>query len=129
VSAKTMRWTDATRTAAFEGGVVARRGTQTARGERGECRMDASGRVERTVLEDAVTLEDPSTGRRGSGTRAVDDPAAGVTNLAGEPAVAQDAQGNRIQGSVLTFRKESGSVEVKAKDGGRVESVYQTHGN
>jgi len=129
VSARTMRWTDATRTAAFEGGVVARRGTQTARGDRGECRMDASGRVERTVLEDAVTLEDPSTGRRGSGTRAVDDPAAGVTNLAGEPAVAQDAQGNRIQGSVLTFRKESGSVEVKAKDGGRVESVYQTHGN
>ncbi len=128
VSAKTMRWTDSTRTAVFEGDVVARRGTQVARGDRGECRLDAAGRVERTVLEGAVTFDDPATGRRGSGSRAVDDPAAGVTNLAGDPAVAQDVQGNRIQGAVLTFRKESGSVEVKAKEGGRVESVYQTHG-
>ncbi|HET9793528.1 MAG TPA: LptA/OstA family protein, partial [Thermoanaerobaculia bacterium] len=128
VSARTMRWTDGVRTAVFDGDVAARRAGQTARGDRGECRLDAAGRVERTVIEGDVTFEDRATGRRGSGTRAVDDPAAGVTNLAGEPAVAQDAQGNRVQGAVLTFRKESGSVEVKAKEGGRVESVYQTHG-
>ena len=128
VSAKTMHWSDAQHTAVFEGDVAARRGAQTAHGRRGECRMDAGGRVERTVLEGDVTFEDRATGRRGSGTRAVDDPKSGVTNLAGEPAVAQDAQGNRVQGAVLTFRKESGSVEVKAKEGGRVESVYQTHG-
>jgi lipopolysaccharide transport protein LptA len=124
-----MRWSDAARTAAFEGDVAARRGLQTARGDRGECRLDAAGRIERTVLEGNVAFEDRGTGRQGSGTRAVDDPASGVTNLAGDPAVAQDAQGNRVQGAVLTFRKESGSVEVKAKEGGRVESVYQTHGS
>jgi len=128
VSAKTMRWTDASRIAEFEGDVRAARGTQTARGDRGQCRVDAAGRIERTVLEGDVTFEDRATGRRGTGSRAVDDPKAGVTNLAGDPAVAQDAQGSRVQGAVLTFRKESGSVEVKAKEGGRVESVYQTHG-
>ncbi|HWC65571.1 MAG TPA: LptA/OstA family protein, partial [Thermoanaerobaculia bacterium] len=128
VSARTMRWSDASRVAVFEEDVRATRGSQSARSDRGECRVDASGRIERTVLEGDVRFEDRATGRSGTGTRAVDDPKEGVTNLAGDPAVAQDAQGNRIRGAVLTFRKESGSVEVKAKEGGRVESVYQTHG-
>jgi lipopolysaccharide transport protein LptA len=129
VSADTMHWKDAARTGTFEGNVSAARGQQTARGDRGECRVDADGRIERTVLDGDVSFADRETGRSGRGERAVDDPKAGVTNLAGDPAVAQDAQGNRVQGAVLTFRKQSGSVEVKAKEGGRVESVYQTHGS
>lgn len=129
VTAGRLRYSEADRVAVFEDGVVASRGAQTARGDRGECRFDADNRLDRTILDGHVTLDDRATGRRGSGARAVDEPKAGTTNLAGNPAVAQDAQGNLVKGAVLTFRKESGSVEVKAGEGGRIESIYQTRGN
>jgi lipopolysaccharide transport protein LptA len=128
VTSARMRYSDAEKVAVFEEGVVATRGSQVARGDRAEARFDASNRLDRTILDGDVTLEDPATGRRGSGDRAVDEPKAGTTNLAGSPAVARDAQGNVVKGAVLTFRKESGSVEVKAGEGGRIESIYQTHG-
>ena len=121
-----MRYDEGAKTAIFEEGVVAVRGSETARGDRAECRFDADRRVERTILDGHVSFEDRATSRRGSGARAVDEPAKGTTNLAGDPAVAQDGQGNRVQGAILTFRKESGSVEVKAKEGGRIESIYQS---
>jgi len=123
-----MRYTDTEKVAVFEQSVVVTRGTQVARGDRAECRFDSDNRVDRTILDGHVTLDDRATRRRGSGTRAVDEPKAGVTNLAGNPAVAEDGQGNIVKGAVLTFRKESGSVEVKAREGGRIESIYQTHG-
>jgi lipopolysaccharide transport protein LptA len=129
VTSDRLRYSDAEKVAVFEEGVVASRGTQTARGDRAECRFDSANRIDRTILDGHVTLEDRATGRRGSGARAVDEPKAGTTNLAGNPAVAQDAQGNVVKGAVLTFRKESGSVEVKAGEGGRIESIYQTRGN
>jgi lipopolysaccharide transport protein LptA len=128
VTSARLRYSDAEKLAVFEEGVVATRGAQVARGDRAECRFDANNRLDRTILDGHVTFDDPATGRRGSGERAVDEPKAGTTNLAGNPAVAQDAQGNVVKGAVLTFRKESGSVEVKAAEGGRIESIYQTHG-
>lgn len=129
VTSERLRYSDSEKVAIFEENVVASRGTQTARGDRAECRFDSAGRVDRTILDGHVTIEDSATGRRGSGARAVDEPKAGTTNLAGNPAVAHDAQGNVVKGAVLTFRKESGSVEVKAGEGGRIESIYQTRGN
>jgi len=126
IASARMRYDEGAKTAIFEEGVVAVRGSETARGDRGECRFDADRRVERTILDGHVSFEDRATSRRGSGARAVDEPAKGTTNLAGDPAVAQDGQGNRVQGAILTFRKESGSVEVKAKEGGRIESIYQS---
>jgi lipopolysaccharide transport protein LptA len=128
VTASKMHYDDMAKTAVFEDSVIATRDAQTAKGDRAEVRFDSDNRVERTVLDGHVTFEDRATGRHGAGTRVVDEPKAGVTNLAGDPAVAHDGQGSRVEGAVLTFRKESGSVEVKAKAGGRIESIYQTHG-
>ena len=128
VTADRMRYTEAAKTATFEGNVVASRGAQNGRGDSGEAHFDADNRIDRTVLDGGVTFDDPATGRSGSGTHAVDEPKAGVTRLDGSPAVARDAQGNVVKGAVLTFRKDSGSVEVRAGEGGRIESVYQTHG-
>jgi LPS export ABC transporter protein LptC len=128
ITAERMRYQDSSRTARFESQVLATRGEQAAHGDAAESRFNAKNQVERTVLSGHVKFSDPATGRSGIGDRAEDEPLAGVTTLYGDPAVAQDARGNRITAAVLTFRKDSGSVEAKAKDGQKIESIYQTKG-
>ncbi|MGH9443081.1 MAG: LPS export ABC transporter periplasmic protein LptC [Thermoanaerobaculia bacterium] len=129
VTADTMRYGDAARTARFAGRVVAARGFQTADGDSAECRFNSRDQLDRTVLSGRVAFSDSATGRRGTGDRAEDDPLAGVTTLYGDPAVAHDGLGNRVAAAVLTFRKDSGTVDAKAKDGQKIESIYQTKGS
>jgi lipopolysaccharide export system protein LptA len=126
VSSEKMRYSEATRTAHFEERVVAARGPQAAQGESADSRFNEKNQIERTVLSGHVKFSDPATGRRGSGDRAEDEPLARVTTLFGDPAVALDSAGNRISAAILTFRKDSGTVDAKAKDGQKIESVYQT---
>ena len=121
-----MKYQETARTARFDGHVVATRGPQTAEGDSAESRFNPQNQIERTVFSGRVSFSDSATGRRGTGDRAEDDAREGVTTLFGDPAVARDAGGNRIEAAVLTFRKDSGSVEAKAKDGRKIESTYQT---
>jgi LPS export ABC transporter protein LptC len=123
-----MRYEDIPQTAVFEENVRVRRGTAFASGDRGEAHFDDSHHVDRTSLEGVVQFEDPATGRRGQGTCVVDEPPHGVTTLTGNPAVAYDGKGDRVTGAILTFRKESGSVEAQSKEGEKIETIYQTHG-
>lgn len=128
ITSERMHYEDTKKTAMFEGHVVATRDKQVARGDTGEARFNENDQIDRTVLSGHARFRDDATGRTGEGDRLVDEPLAGVTVLSGEPAVAEDGQGNRVRGAVLTFRKESGTVEVKAKEGEKIETVYQTHG-
>jgi lipopolysaccharide transport protein LptA/LPS export ABC transporter protein LptC len=123
-----MRYEDSRRTASFEDRVRVLRGEARASGDRAEARFDEEERVESISLDGRVTFEDPATGRSGEGDHALDEPRRGITVLTGDPAVARDGKGDKITGAVLTFRKQSGSVEAKAKDGQRIETIYQTHG-
>ena len=126
VTSERMRYSESNRTAHFEERVVATRGPQVARGETADSRFNDKNQVEQTILTGHVKFSDPATGRKGSGDRAEDEPQAGVTTLFGDPAVALDGAGNRISAAVLTFRRNSGLVEARARDGQKIESVYQT---
>ncbi len=121
-----MKYEETGRLARFENHVVAHRGPQIALGDSAESHFNAQNQIERTIVTGHANFSDSATGRRGTGDRAEDEPLTGVTTLFGEPAVAHDALGNRIAGAVLTFRKDSGSVEATAKDGQKIESTYQT---
>lgn len=126
ITSDAMKYEETGRLARFENHVVAHRGPQVAFGDSAESHFNAQNQIERTVLSGRVSFSDAATGRRGAGDRAEDEPLTGITTLFGEPAVAHDALGNRIAGAVLTFRKDSGSVEATAKDGQKIESTYQT---
>ena len=126
IAADAMKYEDTGRTARFANHVVANRGPQSATGDAAEAHFNARNQIERTVLSGRVSFSDSATGRRGEGDRAEDEPLAGITTLFGDPAVAHDGQGNRIAAAILTFRKDSGSVEARSKDGQKIESTYQT---
>jgi LPS export ABC transporter protein LptC/lipopolysaccharide transport protein LptA len=128
VSSARMRYVEADSQAIFEGGVVARRGRARAEGDEGRAHFGKDRKIDRMMLQGGVTYDDPTTGRSGSGRRVVDDPAAGVTVLSGDPAVAREGTGNRVTGGTLTFRKASGSVQIEPDGQEKVETIYQTHG-
>jgi lipopolysaccharide export system protein LptA len=126
-TAARMRYEESRRVATFEDRVVMTRGGSRAEGERAEAHFDADKKIERTRIWGHVRFQDSSTGRSGTGDWAEDDPRAGKTILGGAPAVALDAHGGRVAGSILTFERESGTVRVQPGDGGRIETVYPTH--
>lgn len=127
-SSSRMRYDQTGRTAVFEEKVRVTRGSARAAGDRARIHFNEADQADSLALDGRVAFEDPATGRRGEGDHVLDEPLKGATVLTGDPAVARDGQGNRVTGAVLTFRKESGSVDAKAKDDKKIETIYQTHG-
>jgi lipopolysaccharide export system protein LptA len=69
--------------------------------------------VEYAEARGAVTLEDRTQHRKGSGAKATFRPQSEVVTLEGSPAVALDGKGNRTSGAVLTFRQGRSQVDVE----------------
>lgn len=129
ISAPHMTYSEKGATAQFGGGVVATRSTAQAHGQNGEIHFDRDNRVDQMTIDGDVAFADPETGRSGSGTKLLDLPGKGITVLDGNPAHALDGSGNQVTGAVLTFRKESGSVEVAPEKGKKIETIYRTQGH
>ncbi|HEY7573681.1 MAG TPA: LptA/OstA family protein, partial [Thermoanaerobaculia bacterium] len=125
-TAPRITWTEAKSEARFEEGTTVERGTQRATARNALARMGADRRLDRVEMEGDVRLTDSATGRTARAEKAVDYPKEGRTVLEGNPAVAEDADGNKVAGASLTIRDRGRSVEVTAPSGGTTETVHKT---
>jgi lipopolysaccharide export system protein LptA len=62
-------------------------------------------------------LNDPPTGRKIEGDKAVYQTARRQVEVTGSPVVLRDREGNKVQGKRLLYDLESGKVEVKGGGG------------
>lgn len=116
-----------TGTVDLDGGVTAKRGPWRAAGRTGRAFLGKDGRIERLELSGGVTFSDSAAGRSGEAEHAVDLPAQGSTILEGSPARVADRAGNRVAGATLTITDQGRRVEVTAPEGGKTETIHQTH--
>ena len=128
-TAPRISWSEAKSEARFEEDVSVERGTQRARAKTATAHMGADRRLERVEMEGDVRLNDSATGRSARAQKATDFPREGRTVLEGSPAVAEDAEGNRVAGATLTITGRGRSVEVTAPTGGTTETVHKTRRN
>ncbi len=113
----------------LDGGMTAVRGPWRATGKSGVAFLGADRRVEKLEIAGGVSLADSSTGRTGQGEHALDFPEEGRTILEGSPARVSDREGNRVSGASLTITEHGHRVQVTAPEGGKTETIHQTHAN
>jgi lipopolysaccharide export system protein LptA len=114
---------------ALDGGMTAARGPWRASGKSGIAFLGKDRKVEKLEISGNVSLADSSTGRTGQGEHALDFPEEGRTILEGTPARVSDREGNRVSGATLTITERGHRVEVTAPEGGKTETIHQTHAN
>ncbi|HEY7863200.1 MAG TPA: LptA/OstA family protein, partial [Thermoanaerobaculia bacterium] len=125
-TAPRLSWSEAKSEARLEEGVTVERGTQRASARTATAHLGADRRLDRVDMEGDVRLSDSATGRSARAEKATDFPKEGKTVLEGNPAVAEDAEGNKVAGATLTITGRGRSVEVTAPSGGTTETVHKT---
>lgn len=122
LSSRSMVYEDMERRAVYVGDVTYVDPIHRLQAGRLEIELGEKSDVEQVVATGAVTIKDLATGRTLTGSQAIRDVATGTVVMTGDPAKAEDADGNMLSGRSLTWDQPSGRVSVSEE----TETIYHT---
>ncbi|MCX7895750.1 MAG: hypothetical protein N2447_07335 [Thermoanaerobaculum sp.] len=108
--------------AVFRGAVQVRDGRGSIESESLLAYFSEQGELLRGEFSQGVVIAERGTGRRITGSMAVYEGARETLTVLGQPAVAEEPSGNRVQASRIVLDRRTGSMEV----GGELDAPSQT---
>lgn len=100
--------------------------TRNLKSEKATLFLDDKRKVERMEAENSVVMSESSTGRRGTGERAMYDVEKKMIYVFGKPATISDPKGN-VAGQQIVFDIAKDRVQVLSSDG-KTEGTYKHEG-